>query len=63
MEDRKIEGIEPNGNKMVKAFRKDDVNALINSLHNLGRAIRKIEKQLGIKETPLPIIDLEENFR
>ena len=59
----KLKGIEPNGNKMVKAFKKDDLDALINSLHNIGRAIRKIEKQLGIKETPLPIIDLEENFQ
>ena len=59
----KLKVIEPNGNKMVKAFKKDDVDALINSLHNIGRAIRKIEKQLGIKETPLPIIDLEENFK
>ena len=59
----KLKGIERNGNKMVKAFKKDDVDALINSLHNIGRAIRKIEKQLGIKETPLPIIDLEENFQ
>jgi hypothetical protein len=58
-----LKGIEPNGNKMVKGFKEDDVGVLINSLHNIGRAIRKIEKQLGIKETPLPMIDLEENFQ
>ena len=58
-----MNGIEPNGKKMVKGFKEDDVSELINSLHNIGRAIRKIEKQLGIKETSLPIIDLEENFQ
>ena len=55
--------IEPNGEKMVAGFHEDDVGELINSLHNIGRAIRKIEKQLGIKETSLPMIDLEENFQ
>jgi len=58
-----LNGIEPNGRKMVKSFNEDDVSELIDSLHNIGRAIRKIEKQLGIKETSLPIIDLEENFQ
>ena len=58
-----MNGIEPNGRKIVKSFNEDDVSELINSLHNIGRAIRKIEKQLGIKETSLPIIDLEENFQ
>ena len=58
-----MNGIEPNGRKMVKSFNEDDVSELIDSLHNIGRAIRKIEKQLGIKETSLPIIDLEENFQ
>ena len=62
-EEEKLKGIEPNANKRVKDFKEDDVDALINSLHNIGRAIRKIEKQLGIKETPLPMIDLEENFQ
>ena len=58
-----MKGIESNGNKMVKGVQEDDVGALINSLHNIGRAIRKIEKQLGIKETPLPMIDIEENVQ
>ena len=58
-----MKGIESNGNKMVKGVQEDDVGALINSLHNIGRAIREIEKQLGIKETPLPMIDIEENVQ
>jgi len=57
-----LNGIECNGKKMGTGFKEDDVGELINSLHNIGRAIRKIEKQLGIKETPLPMIDLEENY-
>ena len=44
-------------------LKEDDIGELINSLQNLGKAIRKIEKKLGIKETPLPTIDLEKNFQ
>ena len=55
--------IELNGKKMEMGFQEDDVGELINSLHNIGRAIRKIEKELGIKEAPLPLIDFEENFQ
>jgi len=58
-----LNGIEPNDRKMVKSFNEDDVGELIDSLHNIGRAIRKIEKQLGIKEAALTIIGLEEDFR
>jgi hypothetical protein len=44
-------------------FEQDDISELINSLHNIGRAIRKIEKQLGIKETPLPMIESEDTVK
>jgi hypothetical protein len=48
---------------MAMDFKKDDISELINSLHNIGRAIRQIEKQLGIKEAPLPMIKSEENLQ
>ena len=52
-----------NGEKMGMGFEQEDISELINSLHNIGRAIRKIEKQLGIKETPLPMIESEDNVQ
>jgi hypothetical protein len=55
-----LKGIEPNGDEMIKGLEEDDIGELINSLQNIGRAIKKIEKKLGIKKTPLPTIDLEE---
>jgi hypothetical protein len=55
--------IKCNDEKIGTNFKEDDIGELINSLQNLGRAIRKIEKKLGIKESPLPTIDLEENFQ
>ena len=58
-----MNGIKFNDDKMVMGYKKDDIGELINSLHTIGRAIRKIEKQLGIKETPLPMIESEENFQ
>ena len=54
--------IKCNGEKMVTGFKKDDIGELINSLHTIERAIREVEKQLGIKEAPLPMLDLEGNF-
>ena len=55
--------IEPNGKKLAKDLKEADIGELINSLQNIGKAIRKIEKKLGIKETPLPTIDLEEIYQ
>jgi hypothetical protein len=58
-----LNGIERNGKKMKTAFNEDDLGELINSLQNMGRALRKIEKKLGIKEASLAILDLEESFK
>ena len=55
--------IKQNGEKIAMGFKQDDISELINSLNNIGRAIRKIEKQLGIKETPLPMIESEDNMQ
>ena len=52
-----------NAKKMGVELKEDDIGELLNSLQNIGKAIRKIEKKLGIKEVPLPMIDLEKNFQ
>ena len=44
-------------------LKEDDIGDLIHSLQKIGRAIWKIEMELGIKETALPMIDLENNFQ
>jgi hypothetical protein len=55
--------IKCNAKKVGMELKEDNIGELINSLQNIGKAIRYIEKELGIKETPLPMIDLEENFQ
>jgi hypothetical protein len=34
-----------------------DLGELIQSLRKIGKAITKIQKQLGIEEIPLPLLD------
>jgi len=58
-----LKGIKCNDKRMGKDLKEDDIGELIHSLQNIGRAIRTIEMKLGIKETTLPMIDLEENFQ
>jgi hypothetical protein len=59
----KLNEIKCNDKKMGMELKEADIGELLNSLQNIGRAIREIEKKLGIKETPLPTIDLEKNFQ
>ena len=54
--------IKCNDKKIGMELKKDNIGELVNSLQNIEKAIRKIEKKLGLKEAPLPTIDLEENF-
>lgn len=49
--------IKPAGKKMETGVKEDDVGRLINSLQNIERTLRTIEKKLGIEEAPLPVID------
>ena len=58
-----MNGIKCSDKKMAMDLKEADIGDLINSLQNIGKAIRKIEKKLGIKEVPLPMIDLEKNFQ
>ena len=39
----------------------NDVSELIESLKNQGRILKKLQKELGIEEFPIPIIGGEEN--
>ena len=39
----------------------NDVSELIKSLKNQGRILKKLQKELGIEEFPIPIIGGEEN--
>ena len=59
----KLNELKGNDKKMGVDLKETDIGELVNSLQNIEKAIRKIEKELGIKEAPLPTIDLEENFR
>jgi hypothetical protein len=58
-----LNGIKCSDKKMGMDLKEADIGDLINSLQNIGKAIRKFEKKLGIKEIPLPMIDLEKNFQ
>lgn len=56
-----MKGIDCNDKKIGMEFIDDHVGELIESLQHMGKALAKIQKQLGIKEVPLPLIDKEEN--
>ena len=45
-------------NKEVKMeLEKEDLGSLIESLQHMGKALTKIQKQLGIKELSLPLLE------
>ena len=55
--------VNSNDKKRGMEFIDENVGELIESLQHMGNALAKIQKQLGIKEVPLPLIDKEENLK
>ena len=56
-----MSGIEFKDEGVKMDVRENDVSDLIESLKNQGRMLKKLQKEVGIEEFPIPIIGGEED--
>jgi hypothetical protein len=57
MEAEKLTGLECKRNEVKIELEEEDFGNLIESLQHIGKALTRIQKQLGIKEVALPLLE------